>query len=589
MKTSAFRSGWFALCLLAPSLLAAPAKQLWTTPIGAEAKWYRLTGLGSLLIGTDQALISVAPEDGSVLWRRDDIKKTNRHNAREIAGTPLVICNTYDGMMNSKVTFMAIDYQTGKTIWTTPQMLAQYYGTIAVPEKNLAIFVVNTMDQKDNGVYLMAHDLDAGTLKWSTKFTKAGGIPLHPADNSGKFIPTMDLSGYHDPVVDGDELYVGYLGVHCVDLTTGAVKWGVEFPPGNKALKKTYAELRLDGDRIYGGGGGSVYAIDRRKGELIWKSDRISDFAGLFKARDNAIIAQLEMVGGKIFSRYGGNFSDGKTARLREPIGVVVLNPADGKPLYHFDKAKDGITNLAVFPETKSLVFADGAHVIGLDASGDTPVETFRVPIEFKRKMGMDGVAKIGLGALGGVTGLAKGAISANKALLDVPVAATQTPSGSVVVRGKQHLLSFDPQAKTANWSLFYGAPSDTLGTVAMFAVTAAAAVYGNAQVAAGGSYASSSYSSGVNTIHSNLDSYNKYTEKATARAGSSKSSQAYAYVLTKVAKDIGVVGVNLATGEPDRELPLKEKEPDYLVDEPMNRVFHFKGKNTIVGYQFGG
>ena len=228
------------------------------------------------------------------------------------------------------------------------------------------------------------------------------------------------------------------------------------------------------------------------------------------------------------------------------------------------------------------------AAVIGLDASGETPVETFRVPIEFKRKMGMDGVAKIGLGALGGVTGLAKGAISANKALLDVPVAATQTPSGSVVVRGKQHLLSFDPQAKTANWSLFYGAPSDTLGTVAMFAVTAAAAVYGNAQVAAGGSYGSSSYSSGVNTIHSNLDSYNKYTEKAAARAGSSKSSQAYAYVLTKVAKDIGVVGVNLATGEPDRELPLKEKEPDYLVDELMNRVFHFKGKNTIVGYQFG-
>lgn len=45
---------------------------------------------------------------------------------------------------------------------------------------------------------------------------------------------------------------------------------------------------------------------------------------------------------------------------------------------------------------------------------------------------------------------------------------------------------------------------------------------------------------------------------------------------------------MNLATGETDREIPLKEKEPEYTVDEPMNRVFPFKGKDTIVAYQFG-
>ena len=66
------------------------------------------------------------------------------------------------------------------------------------------------------------------------------------ADNSGKWIPTMDLSGYHEPVFDGDEMYLGYLGVHCIDLTSGATKWGVEFPPANKGLKKTYAPLRIN-------------------------------------------------------------------------------------------------------------------------------------------------------------------------------------------------------------------------------------------------------------------------------------------------------------------------------------------------------
>lgn len=586
MKTRSASSGWLVLGLFASSLFAAPAKQLWTTPLGAEAKWHSLTGLGTLLVGTNDALVGVNPEDGAVAWKRADIKKSNRNNAREIPGTPILICNNVDGSLITKVTFNAIDYLTGETIWTTPQAQVQYLTTIPVPEKNLVIFVVNTTMEKDNGVYLKAHDLTTGAEKWSSKFAKPGGIPMHLADNSGKFIPTMDLSGYHDPVVDGDEMYVGYLGVHCVSLTDGTVKWGVEFPAGNKGLKKTYAPLRIDGDRIYGGGGGSVYAINRRDGSTLWKSDRISDYAGLFKARDNAIVAQLEIVGGKIYSRYGGNFSDGKTATLREPLGIVVLDPADGKSLYHFDKAKEGITNMVVVDETKTVVFADGANVYGIDNSGATPVESFKVPIEFKRKMGAGSVAKIGLGALGGVSGLVKATVSANKALLDVPVAVNFS-GGRVVVQGKQHLLGFDPMTKTSSWSLFYAAPSEALANIAMFAVTAAAAVYGNAQAAASGSYMSSGYSSGVNTIHSNLDRYNKYTEKAAKRAGGSKSSQAYSYVLTTVEKDIGVVGVNLTTGETDRTLTLKEKEPDYTVDEPMNRIFHFKGKNTVVAYQF--
>jgi hypothetical protein len=216
-----------------------------------------------------------------------------------------------------------------------------------------------------------------------------------------------------------------------------------------------------------------------------------------------------------------------------------------------------------------------------LNTSAATPAEVFKQPIEFKRKMGVGGVAKIGLGALGGVSGLVKGAVSANKGLLDVPVAMNLRADGGVVVQGKQHLLGFNPAAKASEWSLFYAAPSEALGNLAMFAVTTTAALYGNAMVAGGSS------SGGVDMIHSNLDRYNRYTEQAAKRAGGSKSSQAYSYVLTKLEKDIGIVGVNLATGETDREIALKEKEPDYAVDEPMNRVFHFKGKSTVVGYQF--
>ena len=165
---------------------ASSAKQIWTAKLPGEAKWHKLTELGTLLVGTDDAIVSFDPDTGKQLWTHAEYKKTNPRNAVDVLGTPLLICNTYDGMMNSKVTFTAIDYFTGEQRWATPQLLGQYLDTIPVPAKNLVIFVVQTYDGADPGIYLNAHDLETGAQKWSTKFAKRGGIPLHIADNDDR-------------------------------------------------------------------------------------------------------------------------------------------------------------------------------------------------------------------------------------------------------------------------------------------------------------------------------------------------------------------------------------------------------------------
>lgn len=571
-----------------PSSAAVGGKQLWSQKLGADAKWHQLTGLGTLLVGTDSALHSIDPETGAVMWKRADITKSNRNNAVEIHGTPYLAANNFAGMGNSKITMQVLDFITGETLWSTPQVTGQYLDTLAAPSHGLVIFVVQTYDAKDNGVYFRAYDLETGAEKWSTKFCKSGGIPLHLADNSGKFMPTSDLSGYHDPLVEGDDMYLGYLGIHCLDLNTGAIKWAAEFPPGNKGLKKTYAPLRIAGDAIYGAGGGSVFAFNRHTGQQLWKSDRISSYAGLLKARNNAIVSQLEVVGDKVFARYGGNFSNGQQVMLMDPLGIIALRASDGEALYNVDKPKEGLTNLMVLPEINTVMFADAQHLYGIDAGAASPVETFKVPIEFKRKMGGGDVAKIGLGLTGGVMGTLKAVKSANKARLDVPVAIVRQ-NGHIVVQGKQHLLGFDPSTKTQAWSLYYAAPSDALANFAMFAVTAAASVYGNAQVAASGSVLTSQGNQGMRNIQSSLDRYNRYTERRAARSGS-RSSDSYTYILTKLegkGKGVGLYGVNLATGSTERELPLGTKDPEYLADEDAGRIFHIKDGGVITAYQF--
>ncbi len=569
---------------LASSALAA-TQQLWTAKLPGDAKWHDLTELGTLLVGTDGAVLSFDPDTGQQLWRRDDLKKTNANNARQIPGTPFLLANNFAGIANSKVTLQAIDYLSGETVWTAPEIQGQYLSTLPVVEKGLVIFVYNGFVEKDgNGVYFRAHDLLTGEQKWLVKFGKANAIPVHMADNSGKFMPTMDLSGYHDPVVDGDELYLGYLGVHCLDLATGAIKWAVEFPPGDKGLKRTYAPLRIDGDRIYGAGGGSVFAINRRTGATIWKSDRISSYAGLLKARDNAIVSQLEIAGDKIFARYGGNFSSGQAVMLKEPMGVVVLNAATGDAVYKANDVKEGLTNLMILPEINTMMYADAYHLYGLDISAAQPVETFKVPIEFKRKMGGGEVAQLGLGVLGGVSGIVKAAKAQSKGRLDVPVAIMRR-NNHIIVQGKQHLMGFDPKARDIAWSTYYAAPGDTFGMTALFAVTAMAALQGNA-MAAPHTYGSSGYRSGESLIHNSLDRYNKVAGK---RRAATQGADNRTFVLTRVEegkeKGIGLVGIRLDDGEGDKQLILGSKEPVYSVDESIGRLFYFKGKDEIIAY----
>lgn len=573
------------LVLLCP---AFSAEKLWSVKIAEKPAWNTLTELGTLLVGTKGAIQAYDPDTGALLWTREDLDKTSAFNAREVHGTPYLLCNHSSGIAGSKVKLLAIDYLSGETVWEAEQILGQYLATYPIPEHGIVIFAFNgwggTKDEQ--GMILRAHDLLTGETKWQTRYGKANEVPLHIADGSGKFAPRMDLSGYHDPVVDGDVAYLGYRGVDALDLKTGEIKWTREFKPGAKDFKRTYAPIRIDGDRLYSAGGGSVYALNKADGSVIWQSDRISSYAGLFKARDNAIVSQVELVNGKIFIRFGGNFSNGQAVVLREPLGVAAFDAASGEEAFKFTKPKEGITNLMVVPEDHTVIFADAHHLFGLDVSGATVTEKFEVPIEFKRKMGGGDIAKMGLGVLGGVSGIAKGIASQNKARLDVPVAIHRRDS-HIVVMGKQHLMGYDHAAQNLKWSTYYAAPGSALGDSLLFTVTALAATAGNAQVASAPSFASSQYSQGVGNIHSALDRYNRVAGK---RKAATKSGDDYSYVLTHVEegrkKGVGLMGISLDTGEGDKQILLDDKEPNYVVDESLGLLFYFKGGRELIAYR---
>lgn len=576
-----------AVLQAACSLYAAAPRLLWTNKLPSDAKWHEVSSVGYLLVGTADAVLCIDPESGATLWKDNTLKKTSSFNVREVAGTPVIIANMQSGIGGMNTVLTAIDSLSGKHLWEEPKIMGQYLGIIPLPDQGLVLMLHAGHDEaQGNGTFIFAYDLASGALKWKTKYAKQGAITLHLGDNSGLFSPRMDLSGHQEPLLEGTRLYLPYLGVHCLDLESGAILWGVPFDPADKVNKRAYPALRLVGDQLFAGGGGEIYCINRDSGALLWKSNRVA--ASGLKVWKDSVLSQIEVMGNHVFVRMGGNYSDGKQVVLKKPLGVLALDRSNGHELWRSKDIDNGITNLLQLPEQNVLLCADGDSLIGIDANASTYTEVYKVKIEFKRKMGGGDIAKLGLGALGGLSGLAKAAGSSSKSRMDVPIAIVQS-QGKVSVVGRQHLLGFDPTAKKIDWSLYYAAPSSTFANITMFAVTALAATAGNAQ-ASQGTYGSSTYNQGVGNIHSALDNYSSYNEKRALRVNS-RAGDGYTYILTNIVqgkkKRVGIVGVNQTTGETERELPLDTKEPDYLADEEAGRIFFFKGKDTVEAYQF--
>jgi outer membrane protein assembly factor BamB len=290
-----------------------------------------------------------------------------------------------------------------------------------------------------------------------------------------------------------------------------------------------------------------------------------------------------------VFGRLGGSFYDsGKREwELKKPLGVVALDRATGAMRWRYDDAKDSITNMLVVPEQNAVLIADAERLIALDASatGDAKA-AYTVKLEFKNRLGAAAkaakIAKIGLGglrALGSKSGDSR----------DFPVALASRPDGTVVVRGRQHLLAFDPKSRGISWALKYDAPGvNGWANLAMAALSAFAYANYTAQAA------STSFGTSENRWANDkrFDVLERYEAYASKRFSATSATDTYVYVLTELEegddKTPGLVGVNLATGRGDRSLVLGTKEPDYQVDEPAGLLYLLRNDKTLEAYALG-
>ena len=575
----------FAVTLSAVAEISAE-EPLWSHK---GAKWFSMMESGNLMIGTDSDISMLDGETGKQLWTRNNLGKIKEAEFTELEGTPLVLISDNSGWSQRKTKLTAIDNLTGETVWETEKMLGYTVQVSPIYEKDLLIFLtIKDNRSKKDKPDIFALKMSNGELVWQNEYPekvdlcgvekkKNSGAKAMFLGSGGGRSDRFDLSGENPPLFDGDSMYMTYAGLHRYNLADGKLVWKNVYDVTDGSLKNTNGQAIIEGDTIYTSAQGIIRAIDKNTGKIKWNT---KDFG-------KGGIAEMQIHGDVLYGRMGGQFFSAKKGEWLEkgPVGVVALNKSNGDTNWIYKDADDSITNMVVLPQDNVLLIADKKYLIGLDLSNQGKAkEDYKIKLKFKRSLGAADVggkaAAIAFGGIGGAFG-------GGSKRTDNPVSLVRQENGTVVVRGKQHLLAFNPTTKEIAWSTKYGAPGISgWESIVMTAITVTAAAVSQtieADYVRRGDYNNAFSENG--RFLSLMTNYQQFMGK---KYNASKQGGNIYYVLTKIKgedeKGSGLVGVNMLTGEGERQIIFNDKSPDYEVDELEGRLFNLN-KGTISAY----
>jgi len=572
-----------AAFIFAALLFGARIETLADTPIWSVkgAKWYSMMETGNVMVGMENKTIAMIDgATGKQIWTRSDIGEIKEDEYTELPGTPLILIADNSGWAQRKTKLYALDTLTGATVWQTEKMLGYTVNVSPVYKKDMIVFLTirdNRMNKDKPDIFALK--MSTGELLWQNEYTekvdlygvekkKRGGASAMLLGSGGGRSDRFNLDGENPPIFDGDSMYMTYAGLHRYNLTDGKLVWKTIYDVTDGSLKNTNGQAIIDGDMIYTSAQGIIRAIDKNSGAVKWTT---KDFG-------KGGIAEMQLLGDVIYGRMGGQFYSGKKGewQKKSPIGVVALNKSTGSTNWIYEGAKNSITNMMILPDDNTLLIGDEKNLIGLDLSSQGKVkEAYKIPLKFKFKVGAAATAgKVAAVAFGGVGGFFKKGADTT----DNPVSIVRQENGTVVIRGMQHLIGFDPKSRQIVWSTKYDAPGiDGWQSIVMTALTITAAALSEGMEA---SYSQrGDYNSAFDQNSQFLNLMSNYQQFMSKKFSSSKQSGNVYYVLTTIKgkddKGSGLVGVNLLSGKAINQIIFKDKSPDYEVDEAAGRLFN--------------
>lgn len=547
-----FRSPYAGLLalLLLPDIAsgqAAATAPAWTLQTDQAIEWLRFLPSHLLVVSSDDGLRGVDPADGSVRWRRDDLKNASQVSfdaAQQTAPLPgaapaattstaAPVIRLMEELPGGRLAailadsvgkhtwFDVIELETGRTVWSSKILsLGEARGFLPFPDSSTILVYGPLIEPGRNRRFWARVEAATGKLLWSTDSL----LLQSPAqfDSRAMAASRGTVNGNQPLVALADStmlLFASPDGLVRFESGSGRVRWRSPVANGEVGpIGQGYSPMVLSGDTAYLPAGRTIDAFDVSTGRRLWS-------AGPFAT----ITTQAAATSGGLLIRGQPLLLAGENPQAQPPFSAL-LDTRTGKARWRreFDRGS-GLTPFLVNGDTALIASDKGLLRLSLATGKDSALTT---------------------GKLAGR-----------------PAASLEMRDDGILLGAAQSLTLLGPDG-SPRFQREFPAPSLGLGGRLLRIALGAAAI-------AGGAYYSGGYLTG--------SAFAKY-QFSTSRYASNyvyfvlKDHEGQGPALAKIDKRSGeiaaVVGLN------------HDKTPEYAIDA-YSGLLVIKGDKSLVGYRW--
>ncbi|QNJ96991.1 outer membrane protein assembly factor BamB family protein [Constantimarinum furrinae] len=620
MKTSTLFKTFLMLVLLVGVTVSAQRAEEpdFRYDVGAKINEMTLTQGGTLVVATNDGLVGIKPGTNELLFNFTDYGRVKPEELFYVPSAPYVIVGQV-GFANLSAKKAVIDYISGKTLFTTENngWKTVMSCDVMMPQNKLVVSGQRTSKEKF-AMQVAVYDLNTG--KEDYRFN---------LDDPGRVGIAKDFSVTGRPLLLKDYLIVPTAqGLFAKKAQTGETLWetkikDVSWMVSDVTEKEIYAFQSVNqgkNTRIHkiGTNGAELWQDDRKVKGTIANFEILpnglavvsnTDDGGsnsVFAAKNESNIAFLSASSGedlwdkapktKGYVQHFYIMDDGILFGIYQ--GGINKISYDGQTLFKKPlKTGENILTMANTPQGLIYITSEDANIVNL-STGD---QVWNKPLKYKRANAVSSTfdSKNSRYLISADDELF--AVDANSGevstLAESKFEGKEDPTG-VEIRNGGILLTSDQNMMLLDWNggktwhEYYRAP----GKSAFGAILAGVAAVATATTAVASYNAANQNRNKLGNYTSRGQAYADLGDGMAAASGASiaemlKRFKATAatenaqFVLTKLDDGVGLVKLNKDTGSKEKEIVLKDKQPEYTVDELGGILYYKADNNSIYAY----
>lgn len=574
----------FGLIGLATALLAQTnITEKYQYPIPGAVEMIEKVPGGYTLVGSSEGISGIEAHSNQVKYTYTKMGKIKPEEMQIIPNTSYIA-------LSRGYSKTLIDYTTGKEVFTPNENGFGAIMSVNPDFSNNTITMMGTTLKSPYPYALGVYDLN--------DFSKKGFIEFTDKKTMGAYINALN---YYES--EGKLFVRTEKGLVCIDKNTIKMDWVYSDLDKTSGIIKVVADPSKGEFYICESNGKSHYLHKlNEKGELTTKKPiKIAGMPQRIFLTENALFthtADLKTTYFQLFDRQNGSPIWKKPFEVSGAIflseitsnGIVfaaqngainTIDLASGKQVLKKD-IKTGMfyKNVSLLPN--DLVFYLSSKDMGV-ANLKTG-EFVKEPTKFKKVTNMIAAFDDKNDRLVVSTGTELYFIKkdgSSTKVMDIKFKEDETPNKiefrekGILIGASQNNLLLDYEGKII-YESYYKAPGQSLAAkIALGAVSAALASQSVGQGMAGNQKDSRQSAQAASGMGGEMNKKFRATE----------ATKNHLYILTKLEDGVGLVKINKDNGQKEAELILKDKKPEYRVDEDYGILYYKKENKLVVGF----